>query len=591
MYRRIRFISVFTLITLLALVSALPAFADHRTPLDNPIPEPIPQGPLTIQLVPVAMGMTAPNWGTSAPGCASLVGRLFVVDQDGKLWRVNLGTGQKQVVLDVGPMLVSLGAFGPGTYDERGFLGVAFHPDYASNGMIYTYTSEPTAGPADFSTMPPDTTPNHQSVVREWHIPNPCSANSVVDPSSNRELLRIDEPQFNHNGGTLVFGPDGKLYISLGDGGEADDQGVGHVEGGNGQAPSNILGSVLRIDPQGNNSANGQYGIPADNPFVGMPGFLDEIYAYGFRNPFRISFDRRSGDLIITDVGQHHIEEINIGMSGGNYGWRIKEGSFCFDPNGTERGFAFECLPGDDPGGLIDPIAEYDHGEGVAIVGGFVYRGRSIAPLQGRYVFGDFFSPDHGTGRLFFLQMDNSIREFNLQDMETLGQQVLGFGEDAKGELYVMTNSTGVPFGETGMVWRIAATVPRSRNFRAHLSGIEEVPPVDTTATGQALFSFNADNSNMRFKLMVANIENVLAAHIHCAPAGVSGPVGVTLFSGGPVTVEGVLASGERSAPDAGNACGWTTLEQVRNAIESGNAYANVHTIAHPAGEIRGQIH
>src|SRR5262249_44782740 len=144
---------------------------------------------------------------------------------------------------------------------------------------------------ADFSTMPPKTAPDHQDVVTEWHVPNPADPSSLPDPASARVLFRGDHPEFNHDGGALMFGPDGMLYISIGDGGEGDDQGIGHAPAGNGQNIDTILGKVLRIDPLGNNSANGQYGIPADNPFAGPTAGVDEIFAYGFRNPFRMSFD------------------------------------------------------------------------------------------------------------------------------------------------------------------------------------------------------------------------------------------------------------------------------------------------------------
>lgn len=590
MVKKIRAVSIAAFILLVALMTAYTAVADNHIPLEDPIPEPIETGPIGISLELVADGMTAPNWGTAVPACPDLSGRLFVTDQDGILWNVNLATGQKSVLLDVSDRLVSLGVGGPGTFDERGLLGLAFHPNFAENGLLYTYTSEPAAGPADFSTMPVGTPPNHQSVVLEWQKPEPCNPNTVVDPSSARELLRIDEPQFNHDAGTLLFGPDGYLYISLGDGGAADDQGVGHVEGGNGQDPGNILGTILRIDPLGANSANGQYGIPADNPFVGNPDALDEIYAYGFRNPFRFSFDSRTGDLYVADVGQNDIEEISLGVAGGNFGWRIKEGSFCFDPNGSSPGFVFECGPGDAPEGLIDPIAEYDHDEGIAVVGGFVYRGTQIPQLKGRYVFGDFLLPSAGSGRLFYLQKNNRILEFQLSGEGMAGRRVLGFGEDVNGELYLLANQTGTPFGDTGVVLRIASARPGSMNFRAHLSGDEEVPPVDTNAQGQALFNADEMAATMDYQLIAANIENVVASHIHCAPAGVNGPVGVTLFSGGPVSPDGILAEGTIMAPDPGNRCDWMSMEEVFAAIRSGNAYVNVHTQANPGGEIRGQI-
>lgn len=578
------------LATMLLLATVTVALATNHDPLEDPIPEPIEDGHVQVRLEPVASGMTAPNWGTSIPGCNTRSGRMAVTDQDGILWDVNLANGETTVLLDVSDRLVSLGVAGPGSFDERGLLGVAFHPDFAENGLLYTYTSEPVNGEADFSTLPDGVDANHQSVIAEWQIPEPCNSDSVVDPGSARELLRIDQPQFNHDGGTLTFGPDDMLYVSLGDGGAADDQGVGHVPGGNGQDPSNILGTILRIDPDGDNAANGQYGIPEDNPFVVDGIAVEEIYAYGFRNPFRFSFDSRTGEMYVADVGQNDIEEIDIGEAGGNYGWRIKEGSFCFEPNGAEPGYVFECGPDDAPEDLIDPIAEYDHDEGIAVVGGFVYRGKSIPPLRGRYVFGDYFHPASNSGRLFFLQKNDEIRELRFADRDTLGLSLLGFGQDANGELYVLANQTGTPFGDTGVVLRVAPARERPGRFRAHLTGDQEVPPVDTQARGQAVFRFNRDVTALDYKLLVTNIDDVVAAHIHCAPDGVNGPVGITLFEGDPTTVRGVLAAGTVEAPDAENGCEWTDLDDVADAMTNGLAYVNVHTLANPAGEIRGQI-
>jgi glucose/arabinose dehydrogenase len=433
------------------LLVAIPATPSAAQPLDDPIPTSIKTGGLPISLELVTDGLTAPNWGTAAPGDTK---RLFVVDQPGIVWAVSPASGERSVFLDVSNRLVPLGAFGPGTFDERGFLGLAFHPDYASNGLLYTYTSEPVNGPADFSTMPPGTTADHQSVVAEWTVPDPTDAAAVVDPSTRRELMRIDEPQFNHNAGALNFGPDGFLYISLGDGGNEDDQGVGHSPQGNAQDPSNVLGKILRIDPTGSDSANGSYGIPEDNPFVDDPSFVPEIWAYGFRNPFRFSFDSATGSLLAADVGQNDIEEVDVVTAGGNFGWRVKEGSFLFDPNGDQPGFVTEHSPG-EPAGLIDPIAEYDHDEGIAVVGGFVYRGDAIPGLRGRYVFGDFARSFTEFGRLFFLSAAGRIREFRLVGQDALGLKLDGFGQDAAGELYVMGNTTGTPFGDTGVVLRI----------------------------------------------------------------------------------------------------------------------------------------
>lgn len=455
----LRSLRVGLLVTVLTLFAGLSSPASAQ--LADPIPGSIPQGSIPVALETVATGLTAPSWGTFAPGDS---GRLFVTDQDGLLWAIDLATGDKTVFLDVSGQLVALGIFGPGSFDERGLLGVAFHPNYASNGLLYTYTSEPVSGLVDFSTMPPATTANHHSVITEWQVPNPTNPASVVNPSSERELLRIDQPQFNHDAGALNFGPDGRLYISLGDGGGADDLDgqnfigapiVGHGSG-NGQDTSNVLGTILRIEPSGSNSANGQYGIPADNPFVGQAGFVDEIYAYGLRNPFRFSFDSGTGAMYIADVGQNDIEEIDLGVAGANYGWNLKEGTFFFDPDGNNVGFVTDVDPGVPPG-LVDPIAQYDHDEGIAIIGGFVYRGTGIPSLQGSYVFGDFARTFSNDGRLFHLGVGNQIFEFPLVGQTALNLSLLGFGQDAEGEVYVLANATGVPFGDSGVVLKLVA--------------------------------------------------------------------------------------------------------------------------------------
>jgi hypothetical protein len=283
----------------------------------------------------------------------------------------------------------------------------------------------------------------------------------------------MDKPQFNHNGGALVFGQDHMLYVSLGDGGGADDQGVGHVAQGNAQslAPGNVLGKILRIDPLGRNSANGKYGIPPDNPFVGKGG-ADEIFAYGFRNPFRMSFDP-FGRLVVGDVGQNDIEEVDIVTSGGNYGWRVKEGTFLFDDNGPNsdtdedigKGFVYADSPG-APVDLLDPVAQYDHSDGpgkpetrIAVLGGFVYRGHDIKALRGQYVFGDYSGEASKTpeGHLFTLGIHNDVENLAPVNRNPLHLAVLGFGQDREGELYLFANGTGTLTGKTGVVMKITS--------------------------------------------------------------------------------------------------------------------------------------
>lgn len=432
--------------------------------LDNPIPQPISQGNLSPRLIPVVSGLTSPDLAIAAPGDKN---RLFVIDQIGLIWVIDLSTRSKTKFGDVSSLLVPLGISGPGSYDERGLLGLAFHPNYSKNGLLYTFTSEPAQNNPDFSTQPADIAPNHQSVIREWHVLLPQNSDSVLEAGNSRVLMRIDKPQFNHNGGSLAFGKDGMLYISTGDGGNADDQGDGHSAQGNGQDKSNVLGKILRINPNSRTAVNGQYGVPSNNPFVpknktlikgGQVGCTDsacdEIYAYGLRNPFRMSFDTSNGKLYVADTGQNSVEEVDVIKPGGNYGWPIKEGSFCFDNKGTDPGVVTNGKCG--PKSLIDPIAEYDHDEGKAIIGGFVYRGKNLLKLRGHYVFGDYAKTFNNDGRLFYLAKTNVPLEFSFTNPSTPGLSVLGFGQDAAGEIYVLGNSTGIPTGETGVVLKFA---------------------------------------------------------------------------------------------------------------------------------------
>ena len=399
---------------------------------------PINLGPISIEVQTVATGLSAPIDLVSAHDGSN---RLFIVEQTGKVRILANGSILATPFLDVSGRIIASG--------ERGLLSVAFHPgfsDPASPGFrkLYTYTTEPVAGAADF-TVPITGSFDNQCVLAEWRV---SSGNSnIVDPSTRREVFRLDHPQSNHNGAKLAFrASDRYLYISIGDGGGGNDVGAGHASGGNGQSRNTVLGKVLRIDPlapaltSGSAdavSANGKYRVPRTNPFVNATG-LDEIFAYGFRNPFRFSFDGATDRLVLGDVGQNAIEEVDIIQRGGNYGWNRKEGSFLFNPNTG----AISTDPNPNPA-FLNPIVQYDHDEGAAVIGGFVYRGASIPALAGKYFFGDLSGPPSGSGRLFYTDFSSRlIQELRISlAARSLGVALHSIGEDDAHELYALGGS------------------------------------------------------------------------------------------------------------------------------------------------------
>ena len=404
----------------------------------------IPQGDITISLDLVADGLTSPVGLTHAPDGS---GRLFVVEQAGQIRIVENGVLLPTPFLDLSDRIVELNE----VFDERGLLGLAFHPDYENNGRFFVRYSAPRVGDPDEPCNDLDgfIVGCHTAVLAEFFVSNDPN---LADPDSEVILFEVDEPQFNHNGGEVAFGPDGLLYFSLGDGGGANDgladDPPSHGPEGHGQNIDTVLGALLRIDVDG----MAPFEVPPDNLFVGAPG-ADEIYAYGFRNPFKFSFDPLTGDLYLADVGQNLFEEIDLVVNGGNYGWVIREGAHCFDP------FNPDIPPPMCPtAGLIDPISEYDHGDGLAVIGGFVYRGTQNPSLFGKYLFGDF-SRDFGpTGRLFYFDADGDpgdIFELQLPDKNPLGRFVKGFGRDQDGEIYVLTSLDLGPIGTTGEVFRL----------------------------------------------------------------------------------------------------------------------------------------
>jgi len=391
----------------------------------------------SVSLKLVTEGLTSPLLLVESPDNS---GRLFVIDQTGQIYIIKDGTRQTQPFLDIQGKLVPR----EGAQDERGLLGLAFHPDFANNGRFFVYYSGPLRAEA------PDDW-DHTNFVAEY-MASPGS--DQADASSEKILLAMDHPQANHNAGMVAFGDDGYLYISVGDGGGANDNDIGHVEdwyaeneGGNGQdITQNLLGNILRIDvnqPEG-------YGIPADNPFVATDG-LDEIYAYGLRNPYRFCFDP-SGQIILADAGQELYEEIDLVVKGGNYGWNVKEGAHCFstaDPENPPSSCPEQDTLGNE---LIDPVIEFansrnaSNGLGNVGVGGFVYEGDDVKSLDDKYIFGVLAQhPDQMDGAIFAANRSGnqwSYSKLKIENMDNneVGMFILGFGQDNDGEIYVMTN-------------------------------------------------------------------------------------------------------------------------------------------------------
>ena len=371
-----------------ALVVLSLVFAGTLQPAQSaPVPE------LTLQRV--AGELTTPVYITPAGDRSD---RLFVVEQDGRIRIIRNGRLLAQPFLDIRSRVVAGG--------ELGLLSVAFHPRFAGNGRFFVNYTTDRGG-------------RLRTVIAEYRVAAPGS--DVADPDE-RILLEIDQPFRNHNGGLNLFGPDGMLYIGMGDGGSGGDP------MNNGQRLDTLLGKLLRIDVDG----AAPYAIPPDNPFVNRAGARGEIWAYGLRNPWRFSFDRATGRLFLADVGQNQWEEINIIERGGNYGWRTMEGAHCFNPS-----------TGCDRTGLALPIAEYDHEQGCSVTGGYVYRGSRIRALVGRYLFADYCS-----GRIWVLA-DAGGNRWAMAVALTTDFRITSFGEDQTGELYVVDHN--------GTVYRLMA--------------------------------------------------------------------------------------------------------------------------------------
>lgn len=346
----------------------------------------------TIALTTIASGLGSPV-DLADPDDGS--GRLFVVEQAGRVRIVRNGQVEPTPLLDITDRVRCCG--------ERGLLGIALPPDYTQKGYFYlNYTTEALG--------------KLQTRISRFHL---SADTDIADPASEQIVLVYDQPHGNHNGGGVVFGPDGFLYIGAGDGGSGGDP------DNRAQNLGDLLGKMLRIDVE--TSSPLTYTVPITNPFVGQAGALPEIWAYGLRNPWRYSFDQLTGDLFIADVGQNAYEEIDFqpatSAGGENYGWRISEGKHCFNPN--------PC----DTAGLTLPIWEYDHSQDDhSVTGGFVYRGAAYPALQGVYLYADYVS-----GRIWGLR-PNGARWENHLLLES-GRNISSFGQDAAGEVYVVDHA------------------------------------------------------------------------------------------------------------------------------------------------------
>ncbi|MCA9254705.1 MAG: PQQ-dependent sugar dehydrogenase [Phycisphaerales bacterium] len=387
------------------------------------------------------VGIAFPNDGT---------GRRFVVDQIGVIHVVNsAGTVLTTPLLDLRDRMASLNA-----RDERGLLSMALHPEFTVNGLFYVcYNGPRDAGdPSGF---------NSELRISAFEISD--SDANVADATSEEVLLDINKPASNHNGGQLAFGPDGMLYVSVGDGGGSglvgDD---GAIDGGTSQSLSTPLGKILRV----NVNLGAPFNIPADNPFFAVAGARGEIWALGFRNPWRFSFDM-GGDhrMFVGDVGQNLYEEIDIVEAGGNYGWIIREGAHCYDA-ASKNDPPASCDNMDARGAaLIDPIIEQpqvdENGDavGISIIGGYVYRGDGVPELGGDYVFGQWTSQGLAVDGRLFAATENSDSTWTTRELSIsgttdsrLGRYVLAFGQDADGEIYVLSSSESGLSGTSGRV-------------------------------------------------------------------------------------------------------------------------------------------
>lgn len=404
--------------------------------------------PIKVGLRLVSDGYTQPLAYASLPQ-----GGALIIDQPGQVYTLGRD-GNRTLALDLSERLSEINK---GNFDERGCLCIALHPKFANNHRVFiTYTApKSSVAPADWN-----------CALRLSEFKTTGKDPVTIDPSSEIVRLEVDKPYHNHNGGRIAFGPDGHLYLSVGDGGNGNDEGK-RPETGNGQNLGVLLGKILRLDietPAG-------HGIPTDNPFVSEAGVLPEIWAYGVRNPWGLTFDRGGKrELFAGDVGQDVFEEVDIIVKGGNYGWRLREGFHGFDPKSTRSAPANAPTKGARGEPLLDPILEYRHpgpqksadALGISITGGYVYRGKALPQLQGKYVFGDW-SRNFGLPQGVLAAATRPAEEgahWPFEAIEVANPAkwagfICAFGQDDDGELYLLTNQTATLVPGNGKVWKI----------------------------------------------------------------------------------------------------------------------------------------
>jgi glucose/arabinose dehydrogenase len=415
------------------------------------------RAPAAVSLQEIASGYVSPVLLSPLPGAK---GELLIGDQVGVIYRLD-PSGQQAATpfLDLRSRLTTLRS----NFDERGLLGLAFHPRFQANRKFYVYYSAPLRDGAPKGW-------DHTSHLSEFTVraDNPREA----DPDSERVLLQVDQPQFNHNGGRIAFGPDGLLYVGLGDGGQGNDKGEGHAPEGNGQNKDTLLGKILRLDVDRKDPGL-EYGIPKDNPFA-KGGGRPEIFAWGIRNPWGMSFDRGGRrQLFAADVGQTMWEEVNIIEKGGNYGWRLREGFVGFNPDKPTSPPEDAPTTAADGTPLRDPILAYKNFKGhpgdpdlkgTSVTGGYVYRGKAIKELRGRYVFADW-SKNWGVADGILLlgtpPKSRTQKRWSVEPLPLVNKPpgllgyVVAMGEDDDGELYALTTQRNALSGTTGKVYKL----------------------------------------------------------------------------------------------------------------------------------------